>query len=343
MNKRNMNGIIFLMIVLFLASLPVYAGDESRIGTAAGTQVQIPVGARNLAMSGADITYTKGVDAIYWNPAGLSNMEMRASGMFSTVNIFSDIRVHYLAVGAGFGSIGHVGVSIKALDFGDIPITTIEDMDGNTGQTFSPTFSTIGLTYANKLTSSIQVGLTAKMISESIPRASASAIAFDIGIQYQNLGGIEGVSFGVVAKNIGSNMSYEGSGLLERVSNEGRTEYLSRDASSDQLPASLEIGVAYKYNLMEKNDLMVTGTFQNNNIENDNLRFGLEYGFDNLVMVRGGYVYTTNTESEDLLYTFTLGAGLQYTLGETTIGVDYAFRNSQYFDANNMFGIRVSF
>ena len=343
MNKLKINGIIFLMIVLLLASFPAFAGDESRIGTAAGVQVQIPVGARNMAMSGADITFTKGVDAIYWNPAGLSNMDMRASAQFSTVTIFNDINVNYLAIGAGFGSLGHIGVSIKALDFGDIPVTTVEDMDGATGETYSPTFSTIGLTYANKLTSSIQVGLTAKMIYESVPRASANAVAFDIGIQYQNLAGIEGVSFGVVAKNIGSNMSYEGSGLLERVSNEGRTEYLSRDASSDQLPASLELGVAYKYTLMEKNTLMATGTFQNNNIQNDDFRIGMEYVFDNMVMVRGGYAYTTNTDTDDLLYTFTLGAGFHYTLGGTTIGVDYAFRNSQYFDANNMFGIEISF
>ncbi|MBN1406800.1 MAG: PorV/PorQ family protein [Calditrichaceae bacterium] len=343
MNKLKLNGIIFLMIVLLLASLPVFAGDESRIGTAAGVQVQIPVGARNMAMSGADITFTKGVDAIFWNPAGLSNMESRASAQFSTVTIFNDISVNYLAIGAGFGSLGHIGVSIKALDFGDIPVTTIEDMDGTTGETFSPTFSTIGLTYANKLTNSIQVGLTAKMIYESIPRASANAVAFDIGIQYQNLAGLEGVSFGVVAKNIGSNMSYEGSGLLEKVSNEGRTEYLDRNASSDQLPASLELGVAYKYSLMEKNTLMATGTFQNNNIQNDDLRFGLEYVFDNMIMVRGGYVYTTKTDTDDLLYTFTLGAGFHYNLGGTTVGIDYAFRNSQYFDVNNMFGIEIAF
>ncbi|NOY60432.1 MAG: hypothetical protein GXO75_16090 [Calditrichaeota bacterium] len=58
------------MLVLFLASLPVYAGDADRIGTAAGTQVLVPVGARDLAMAGSDIVFTTGVDAIYWNPAG---------------------------------------------------------------------------------------------------------------------------------------------------------------------------------------------------------------------------------------------------------------------------------
>lgn len=344
MNKLNkMNGIIFLVLLLFLVSLPLYAGDESRIGTAAGVQVQLPVGARDLAMSGADIVYTSGVDAIYWNPAGLANMENAAAGMFSTITVFNDIKVNYLAIGARMGSLGHIGVSIKALDFGDIPLTTVQDMDGASGQTYSPTFSTIGLTYANKLTSSIKVGLTAKAIYESVPRANATALAFDIGIQYENLGGLQGVSFAVAAKNIGSSMQYNGTGLLTRVTTDGRQEYVSRNAAKDQLPASMELGLAYKYMVMEKNNVIISGKFQNNNIENDAVKVGLEYNYDNFIMLRAGYNYMDNTDSADQLYTFALGAGLQYSFGGTTLGIDYAFRDSQYFDANNMFSLRVAF
>jgi len=125
MSKINkLSGIIFL-VLMFLVSLPLYAGDESRIGTAAGVQVLVPVGARDLAMQGSDIAFTKGVDAIYWNPAGLSNMTNAAAGMFSTVTIFNDIKMNYLAVGAGMGSLGHVGFSIKSFDFGDIPLIII--------------------------------------------------------------------------------------------------------------------------------------------------------------------------------------------------------------------------
>ncbi|NOY60433.1 MAG: PorV/PorQ family protein [Calditrichaeota bacterium] len=205
-------------------------------------------------------------------------MEQSAAGMFSTVNIFSDIRVNYLAVGAGMGKFGHIGFSIKAFDFGDIPLTTVEDMDGSNGRTFSPTFSTIALTYSNKLTSTINVGLTTKLIYESAPRVNGSAVAFDIGLQYKNLAGIEGVSFAVVAKNIGSNLQYKGTGLMRMVTVEGRQEFLRRGATSDQLPASLELGLSYNYKVMEDNTLILSGVFRNNNVQNDGipLRYGIQ-------------------------------------------------------------------
>lgn len=342
MNKfKKINGIVFLMLLLLL-SASVFAGDADRIGTAAGVQVLVPVGARDLAMGGADIVFTRGIDAIYWNPAGLSHLEGRAMGTFSTVTIFSDIKVNYLAVGANMGSLGHVGFSIKSFDFGDIPMTTVEDMDGATGKTYSPTFSTIGLTYANKLTNAIQVGVTAKLIHEAAPRVSATAFAFDIGLQYQNLAGLQGVSFGVAVKNIGSNMQYAGSGLTDKITeSDSRQEYLTRNASSDQLPANIELGLAYDFQIVEKQNLIFAGMFQSNNIENDAVKFGLEYKFANLVALRGGYIYSADPDIVD--YSFTFGGGLQYSFGGTLLGVDYAFRNSQYFDANNMFTLKVGF
>ncbi|MBD3225344.1 MAG: PorV/PorQ family protein [Caldithrix sp.] len=338
------NGLIYLVLLLFLASVPLLAGDEDRIGTAAGTQLQIPVGARDLAMSGSDIVFTTGVDALYWNPAGLSHMENKAAGLFSTITVFNDIQVNYLAVGTNLGAIGHLAFSVKALDFGDIPLTTLQDMDGASGKTFSPTFSTIGLTYANKLTNAIQVGVTGKVLYESIPRVSGSAVAFDLGLQYQNLAGIEGVSFGIVANNIGTNMQYAGTGLGDQTrSADGKTEFLTKNAETNQLPASLNMGVSYDYQVMPKNNLIVSGTFQNSNLENDAVKFGAEYGYDNMLFLRGGYRYTANTDTDALLYTFTLGAGFQYKLGNTVLGIDYAFRDSQYFNANNMFDLKIAF
>ena len=55
--KNKFNGIVNLVLILLLTGALVYAGDESRIGTAAGVQVLIPVGARELAMGGADIVF----------------------------------------------------------------------------------------------------------------------------------------------------------------------------------------------------------------------------------------------------------------------------------------------
>ena len=340
--KNKLSGFLIFAMILGLISI-TWAGDVDRIGTAAGTQLQQPVSARDIALSGSNIAMTQGVDALYWNPAGLSRLNGNAVGQFSNVTIFDDITINYLAVGANMGSLGTIGFSIKAFDFGDIPLTTNQDMDGSSGKTFSPTFATTALTYAVSLTENIHVGTTAKVVYESIPRAEGTAIAFDAGLQYENFAGIKGISFGIAIKNIGSDLKYEGSALTDEVQQDnGRQDVLSRQSASNALPGSIEMGFGYKTEIDERNSLTVSTMFQNNNFEYDALRFGAEYSFDNFIFLRGGYNLTA-ANSEEQLYTFTLGAGITYNVGGTDLTFDYAFRPAQYFNADNIFSLSVAF
>ncbi|MCB0258097.1 MAG: PorV/PorQ family protein [Calditrichaeota bacterium] len=346
MKHRNLIGAIALiMLVLFLGLSPVFAGDPARIGTAAGEQLLVPVGARSLALGGSNVAYTKGLDALYWNPAGLSLMDRSAAGTFSTMQIFGDIDVNYLAIGLKAGALGSIGLSFKVFDFGDIPITTNEDIEGANGATFAPSFFTAGLTYSRRLTDVIQVGATAKLVNESVPRASASAVAFDVGIQYHDLGGIDGVSFGLAVKNIGTNMQYAGSAFLTQATDAGagRNDYRERPTATHQLPATVELGVGYQRNIDENNSITFNTNFENQNFGNDNFKFGIEYSYSDLIALRGGYKFTDNVDSEDQLYTFTLGVGLHYDFGGTDMTFDYAFRDSQYFDGNNLFSLTIGF
>ncbi len=344
-HKFLFKALSIMFMVLFCAYSTVQAGDAARIGTSAGTQLEVAVGARDLGMGGANIALTSGLESIFWNPGGLAGMQSSATGMFSTMTIFNDIAVNYLAVGINSGDMGVFAFNIKTFDFGDIPLTTNEDMDGLSGRTFSPTFVTAGLTYGKMLTDNISLGVTGKIVHESVPRASATAFAFDAGIQYHGLGGLEGVSFGIALKNIGTNMEYEGSALLTQANALGSTrqDYLNRPATSDQLPASVDIGLGYVNRVTEDSKLTVSTMFQNNNFSNDAFKFGVEYDYNDLVAVRGGYLLPNNTETEDNLYTFSLGAGLHYKLGDTDFQVDYAYRDVQYFDGESVFTLSVGF
>ena len=340
--KKKKTWFILSFMIMGLVSF-AHSGDVDRIGSAAGAQVQQPVGAKDIAMSGANIALTSGINAIYWNPAGLSRMDGNAMGQFSTLTIFDDIKINYLAVGASLGDLGTLAFSIKAFDFGDIPLTTNEDMDGASGKTFSPTFATSALTYAIGLTNTINVGLTAKVIYESVPRAEGTAIAFDAGLQYANFGGLEGLSFGIAIKNIGSDMRYEGSAFSsEFQAANGRQDVLDRTAASNQLPGSFEFGVGYVNNINEQSAITLNSMFQSNNFDYDAVKMGLEYSYDKMLFLRGGYNMSDAPE-DSKLYTFTMGAGFKYDVGGTVIMVDYAFRDSKYFDANNIFSLTLGF
>jgi hypothetical protein len=341
---KKFSGFILLVLIFGLSVNPSYAGDPARLGTAAGVQVQVPVSARDIAMGGANLALTSGLDALYWNPAGVPRMDNSAAGQFSTMTIFNDVTVNYLAVAVNSEDLGAIGLAIKSFNFGDIPWTTNQDWDAASGRTFSPTFTTVGLTYARALTEAVNVGITAKIINESAPRVSASAVAFDIGLQYDRLGGIEGVSFGVAIKNIGTNMEYKGSGLGEVITGTGgREDVYVKEAAENQLPASIELGTAYKAQVMDQGNLIVTGLFQSNNFENDAIKFGVEYDYQNFLFARGGYNFLDGVDSEDQLYKFMLGAGIRYTVGEVDLTLDYAFRDSEYFDANSIFSLTIGF
>ena len=58
------------------------------------------------------------------------------------------IWVSITASSGNFDKLGMLGVTVKSIDMGDIPVTTVEDMDG-LGGTFKPTLTTMGVTYAN--------------------------------------------------------------------------------------------------------------------------------------------------------------------------------------------------
>lgn len=343
-SKKVIYTLLIVMLVV-LASPQIFAGDSDRLGTASGYQALIPVGPKDLAMGGANIAYTSGIEAIHWNPAGVSNLGYQASALASTMSIFNTINVNYLALGFNVGNIGNLAFSIKSFDFGEIPETTEEDMNGTAGRTFSPSFMTIGLTYAKQLTNSIGFGITTKLIHESIPRASANAVAFDLGIQYKGLGGIEGVAFGIAVKNIGSNLQYGGSGFLNMADEDGATyeDFRTREIASADLPATVEFGLGYTKNVMEGAEVTFSSVFMNHNYGYDQIKFGGEYLYNDMIALRAGYTNSIDMPTDAAIHSFSLGAGFNYKVGTTTIGVDYVFRPAEYFDAENMFALRVGF
>jgi len=346
MNRKKLLLILTMStLVSLIGLLPLYGGDDTRIGTAGGAQVQVPVGGRSIAMAGANVAEVQGLEALYWNPAGLDGLTLKAAGTFSTMKIFNDINVNYIGLAFDMGRLGALGFSLKAFDFGEIPVTTTQDMDGLSGQTFSPTFATTGLTYSKRLTDAISVGFTGKLILERIPGANASATAFDMGIQYEGLGGIENVSMGLAVKNIGTKLQYTGSAFLGQAQDAGSpiTDFRDIPTAKHNLPATVEFGLAYRYNIAESSTLTAAGNFLNENFGQDAFKFGVEYGYSDIVALRGGYLMNAGVDSEDQLYSFTVGLGLHTSVGGTSLAFDYAYRDSQYFDGNNMFQLTIGF
>jgi hypothetical protein len=335
---------IILVFTLIVFSITLYAGDVARKGTTGADYLLIPVGARGIATGGAFVANLTGLESIYYNPAGL-DLSSGAEFMFSYMNYLADINISYLGAATNLGDFGSVGFTLKSLGFGDIPITTVDFPDG-TGSTYSPTYITLGLTYSKVVTDRISVGTNLKILNESIENVSASGWALDLGVQYRFSSEI---MIGAAVMNIGPNMQYSGPELASfnqiPGSNLGTPGGQYQIVTEPfQIPSYFLLSFAYNYNFNEQNNLLLASSFTANNSLEDNLNFGLEYGFMNNFFVRGGYnMLLENTEEN--VFGLTFGAGLDYKMGgDVGFVFDYAFRDVKDFpSANHIFTIKLSF
>lgn len=343
-NKTTYFLTVLLVGIFFLGD--TFAGGAKRNGTAGAAELLIPVSAAGLAVNGSNISSLTGLDAIFYNPAGFGGVKTSTETMFSHLNYIADITMSFAAIGVNFSDLGSLAFSVRTLNFGDIPVTTVENPYG-TGSTFSPAFVTLGLTYANSLTDRIRVGVNLKLVSEKIMRTSATGFAFDAGIQYQGLVGLEGLSFGITLKNLGPQMKFTGADLLRQASETDAkrgTQYYTIDAATFELPSQLELGLAYAYNLSEEYKIIGSTTFQNNNFANDEYKVGGEFVYDNLLFLRGGYSYMGEAKDNEYQQFFgvTAGLGVKVDIGMDLM-VDYAYRAAKFSESNHLISVKLNF
>ena len=331
-------GAFLLALAVAEAAL---ASGQSRVGTAAAPELLIPVGARDMAMGGAAIATTAGIEALHWNPAGLARGSEGASMMFSTMSYLARIRLNYAAVSRSFGGWGHVAFHLKALDFGEIPITTERAPDG-TGGRFSPTFLTLGTSFAGGLTDRINVGMTMHYIVNRIDRVEATAVSFSGGLQYADLGAINGLDLGVTVKHIGTRMRFGGSGLLRP----GQLDGLRRPGSIYQVPSSsadlpsvFELGIAYGHSRAR-----FSSVFQHHNFAFDQWKSGIEYEVNEFLAVRSGFDFAAGAEKREYIFGTSFGAGLRFQVPTVKrIRIDYAYTAAEYFDGLDTLTIQLEF
>lgn len=336
---------LVVLVLLLIAAEQGFAGRGDKTGTSAAPMLLIPVGGRDIAMGGATVANSSGIEAVYYNPAGLAWGKKQSEAIFSHMNYIADIGVEYIGVTSNFPGFGSLALTIKSLSIGAIDVTTETNPDG-TGETFTPSFSTIGLTYSKAMTDRIAIGLTVNLISEQIDRANASGLGFSFGVQYKNFANVGGLDLGVAIKNIGPQMQYGGPGLIRR----GQVDDVLRPSSSyaltaskSELPSIIELGMAYQAKINEQSVINIAGLFQNQNLSDDEYKLGAEFVWDNTLFVRGGFNMSQETLQDSYIYGPTFGAGINQNFDGLDFTFDYAYRTVEYFDANHVFSVKLGF
>jgi hypothetical protein len=337
--------IIASIVIIVVSSLVL--GQNSRMGSASSTQLLVVPSAKHLSGGGAAATAT-GMDATFWNPAGLAMSENSVDAIFSNRQYFGDIDNSFFGIATDIGDY-KMGVSVRTFNIGDIDETTVFYPDG-TGQVFTPNFSILGATFARKLSDNTSVGLNANLIREGFGRVAATGVAYDLGVQYRGLLGREGLDVGFTLKNFGSPMKYDGEGLgvmASPVDGDRPVEYYKVDAASFDLPFVFDMGMSYN---IAGADIGVTYT--SNYYSTDELKFSVGYVLEGLGSVGVGMQSSAKSqeiEDADDWYTnpadgVSFGASIDMSrFVGMNMSVDYSMLPMGDFGTNSVVALRVAF
>jgi len=337
--------IIASIVIIVVSSLVL--GQNSRMGSASSTQLLVVPSAKHLSGGGAAATAT-GMDATFWNPAGLAMSENSVDAIFSNRQYFADIDNSFFGIATDIGDY-KMGVNVRTFNIGDVNETTVFYPDG-TGQVFTPNFSILGATFARKLSDNTSVGLNANLIREGFGRVAATGVAYDLGVQYKGLLGREGLNVGFVLKNFGSPMKYDGEGLgvmASPVDGDRPVEYYKVDAASFDLPFVFDMGMSYN---IAGADIGVTYT--SNYYSTDELKLSVGYVLEGLGSVGVGMQSSGKSQEidgADDWYTnpadgVSFGASIDMSrFVGMNMSVDYSMLPMGDFGTNSVVALRVAF
>ena len=336
---------IWLKILFFVIICTVSKAQSG--GQSGATQLLINPWGKSSGVGGANAAYGSGIEMVYMNPAGVSGTD-KTDLLFSRSNWLqgTEIYINSFGVSQRFNDKTVLALFIMSFNLGDIEITTVNNPEGGIG-TYRPQFVNGGLTYSREFSNDINGGITLKLISEGIHDMNAFGMAVDAGVKYVT-GKKEHISFGVVLKNAGPNMKYDGDGLkMEMTFPNGNNQSGQVSAASYTLPLLMNLGFGYRYDFNKNHALQTGFAYSARMVLNDQIRLGMEYRFKKYLQIRGGFVYEEgifNLSTRQTAITGPTGGfsvQLPYGKDERYFGFDYTYRDTNPFQGIHTFGARI--
>ena len=219
--KKTVSIVVFGLLFLLLVATAAW-GVNSKVGTTAYGFLKIDPSARSTAMGGAFVGLSNDETALYYNPAGLVQIDTKR--FFTTYNNYiTDIQSGFLGYVHPYNENTRLGISICYFNYGSFDRT---DGDGNNLGTFGASDFALALSVARSVGSQFNVGVTGKFIYEKLEDFSSDALAFDVGVLYLLRDGRTRI--GAAGQNIGAQLK-------------GATE-----SHKDPLPTSVKLGISHR-------------------------------------------------------------------------------------------------
>ena len=321
--------------------------------------LNIGVDAAALAMSNAVVASTNDVNSGYWNPAGILNLQDDQVA-FMHASYFANIAQYdYLAYAKPIDDRSSWGISLIRFGVDDILNTTqlIDNngfIDYNRISKFSTADYAFTFSYARKLpVQGFQYGINSKIIRRVIGKfASSWGVGFDFGLQFER----NDWHFGLMLRDITTTYNIWKTNEEEFAKIKGAVAGQNQDlpesteitAPKAQLGMSKKFIFHYDYSLLVAANLNAQFTRTNDIISSKAISvdpaLGFEFGYTDLVFLRGGVGNFQNVtqldKSKSLTFQPNIGLGFKYR----GIQVDYALTDLGDQSAalySNIFSVKV--
>lgn len=329
------NLTIYTIALLLVIGVCATAADYTKTGSVGAQFLKVGVGARYQGMGEASVAMVDDAYSLYWNPAGLANID-GTDISFTNVNWITDISLNFVSLGTRVEDFGTIGFAATLLSMGDMEVTTVDQPDG-TGEMFSATSFALSAGYARYLTNRLAFGAAIKYIYEKIYRESAGGFAFDFGTQLHT--GFRSLRIGMNISNLGPEMEFSGPDLDITFEGDGGTTTGGNiDVNAYDIPLTFRLGLAFDFvnNLDNRWTFAMEAKHPNDNEQQAAL--GTEYCFQQRYFLRAGY--KLNYEEQGL----TFGGGLRAPLGESSeLVLDYAWSDFGRLESVHRFSLGFKF
>lgn len=327
--KFTLHSQLALLLLVMGCVSPVAAQDfvtnVSNQGTVAAAFLEIGVGARAEAMGGAYTAHAGTAEMIYWNPAGLAYVDGVAAS-FTHTEWLASTTFDFFSIAAPLPFFNAVlGASFTTLAVPEQEVRTVEVPEG-TGEFYDARDFAVNLSISAQLIPTFSFGLSGKIINQRIWSEQGSQFAIDAGVYYRTP--LPGLAIGASISNFGGDISLSGKNLNDIIDpdavNRG-IENIPVEYKTDlsPLPQIFRFGLAYDTSLPGNGSLVTSVDLMHPTGSTESMNMGIEYGFNNLIFFRAGYLNRFERNSVNGL---TLGGGLRYTLQDRSSFVfDYAY------------------
>ncbi len=307
--------------------------DLNKLAQSTMDFLSVSVSPKASAMGEAYSAFGTGADAMFYNPAGMAEMNNTFSAAVNFTQWIADINYYAGAFSWKIGNYGVMGINVLSVDYGTILGTSLDLQKGyvDNGALQNVGAYSFGLSYAKAISDAFMVGGNVRYVGQNLggnnfidgtsTKNDATKLAFDIGVKYNTL--FKDFRFGMAIRNFSSD--------------------ITREVYAEQLPLTFTMGGALDLiDFVDENhdkgtSLTLAVDFLHPNNYSERVDMGVEYKILGILALRGGYQTNRDIQS------WSAGVGFNSTVAGTTWEVNYSFSKMDVFSNVNRFSVEAAF